>query len=184
VSRMSRYLIVTALLAALAAGCGGAGKNAAEQSSAGKAAAATSDGPDFALKDLDGNVVRLADLRGSVVIVDFWATWCPPCRLSLPHLQAISDEYGARGVKVVAIAMDDQGASVVRPYLAKNNLTFTVVLPDAQVDQAFGGVRGLPTTFIIGPDGKIFKKLVGFDPASTPQILLEAIKALKPELST
>lgn len=183
-SRQSRYLIFALLCAALAAGCGGAGKETAGQPPAGKAAAVASAGPDFTLKDLDGNVVRLADLRGSVVIVDFWATWCPPCRMSLPHLQAISNEYGGRGVKVVAIAMDDQGESVVRPFVAKNKLTFTVLLPDGQVDRAFGGVRSLPTTFVIGPDGKVFKKLVGFDPNSTPQTLVEAIKALKPELAS
>ena len=183
-SRISRYLIVATLFTVLAAGCGGAGKETADQNAAGKTDAAAPAGPDFALKDLDGNVVRLADLRGSVVIVDFWATWCPPCRLALPHLQAISNEYGGRGVKVVAIAMDDQGESVVRPFVAKNKLTFTVVLPDNQVDRAFGGVRALPTTFVIGPDGKIFKKLVGFDPNSTPQTLVEAIKMLKPELAS
>ncbi len=180
--RQSRCLIVAALCAALVAGCGGAGKENGDNGAAGKAAAAA--GPDFALKSLDGDVVRLADLRGSVVIVDFWATWCPPCRMALPHLQSISNEYGGRGVKIVAIAMDEQGESVVRPFVAKNNLTFTVVLPDGQVDRAFGGVRSLPTTFVIGPDGKIFKKLIGFDPNSTPQALVEAIKALKPELAS
>ncbi len=166
------------------AGCGGAGKETADQEPAGKTAAAAPAGPDFALKDLDGNVVRLADLRGSVVIVDFWATWCPPCRQALPHLQAISNEYGGRGVKIVAIAMDDQGESVVRPFVAKNKLTFTMVLPDGQVERAFGGIRSLPTTFVIGPDGKIFKKLVGFNPDTTPQTLIEAIRTLKPDLAS
>jgi peroxiredoxin len=183
VIRISRYLIVFALFMALAAGCGGSGKENTGRTPAGKTAEAAPAGPDFALKDLNGNVVRLADLRGSVVIVDFWATWCPPCRQSLPHLQAISNEYGGRGVKVVAIAMDNQGESVVRPFVAKNNLTFTVLLPDGQVDRAFGGVRSLPTTFVIGPDGMIFRKLVGFNPNETPQALVEAIKTLKPELA-
>ncbi|MHB8080423.1 MAG: TlpA disulfide reductase family protein [Candidatus Krumholzibacteriia bacterium] len=182
-SRQSRYLIVALLLAALLAGCGGGGKENAGAQPAGKAAAPAAAGPDFTLKDLNGNLVHLADLRGSVVIVDFWATWCPPCRMSLPHLQTISDEYGGRGVKVLAIAMDDQGESVVGPFVAKNKLTFTVLLPDGQVDRAFGGVRSLPTTFVIGPDGKIFKKLVGFDPNSTPQTLIEAIRTLKPDLA-
>jgi peroxiredoxin len=184
VSRIFRYLIVTALFMALVAGCGVAGKETADQKPAGKTAAAAPAGPDFALKDLNGDVVRLSDLRGSVVIVDFWATWCPPCRQALPHLQAISNEYGGRGVKIVAIAMDDQGESVVRPFVAKNKLTFTVLLPDAQVDRAFGGVRSLPTTFVIGPDGKIFRKLVGFNPNETPQALVEAIRTLKPELAS
>lgn len=183
-SRQSRYLVIALLLVALVAGCGRGGKEKNAGTATGQAAATAAAGPEFALKDLNGNVVRLADLRGEVVIVDFWATWCPPCRQSLPHLQSISDEFGGRGVKVLGIAMDDQGESVVRPFVAKHNLTFTVLLPDNQVDQTFGGVRALPTTFVIGPDGKIFKKLVGFDPNSTPQALLDAIKTLRPELAS
>ena len=167
-----RVLILVALGAAVAlGGCAREG----QKSPAGEPAAA----PDFNLTDLNGAPVRLADLRGSVVILDFWATWCPPCRLALPHLQELHNEYGGRGVEVVAVAMDDQGESVVRPFVAQNNITFRVALPDEAIQRAFGPIRGLPTTFVIGPDGRVFKKYLGYQ---APEVLLRDIQALKPEL--
>lgn len=168
-TRFSRLLILALALPALAAlalaGCG-ARKDA------------TPAAPDFNLTDLDGHAVRLADLAGKVVILDFWATWCPPCRMALPHLQELHDTYGA-DVAIVAVAMDDQGESVVRPFVASNRITFTVALPDEAIQKAFGPIRGLPTTFVIGPDGKLFKKYLGYQ---AKEVLLADIKALKPAL--
>lgn len=164
-------LMIIALLAL--GGCGAKKNDTAEAAPSGQAA-----GPDFNLTDLDGAPVRLADLAGKVVILDFWATWCPPCRMALPHLQEIHDTYG-ENVKIVAVAMDDQGEKVVRPFVAQNRLTFTIALPDQAIEKAFGPIRGLPTTVVIGPDGKVFKRFLGYQSKET---LLDAVKALKPEL--
>jgi thiol-disulfide isomerase/thioredoxin len=137
--------------------------------------------PEFALKGLKGEMVRLSELRGSVVIVDFWATWCGPCRVAMPHLQEIHETYGERGVTVVAIAMDQSGEKVVRPFVDKNRYGFKVVLPDGKVDRTFGGIYALPTTFIVAPDGTVYKKYVG-NPGK--EIILKDIYALKPELAS
>jgi thiol-disulfide isomerase/thioredoxin len=137
--------------------------------------------PDFALTDLNGHVVRLHELRGNVVLVDFWATWCGPCKLALPHLEEIHETYGDKGVTIVAIAMDQSGAKVVKPFVEKTKLGFKVVLPADDIDRKFGGILGLPTTFIIGPDGTVYKKYVGYQ---RKEVFLRDIMALKPELSS
>ena len=112
---MKHRIIALAAIALLALAVAGCGRQAGTPQSGGSAASGSLD---FALKDLAGNTVRLSDLRGQVVLVDFWATWCPPCRMELPHLQKLQETYGARGFRVVAIAMDEQGASVVQPFVA------------------------------------------------------------------
>jgi len=155
------FLALTVLL--LAAGCGGGDEAAADQTAAGAGAAAAEEPSyDFSLQDLSGNTLRLADLRGEVVVVDFWATWCPPCRKALPHLQELHEEFAGKGVRVVGIATDQQGAAIVAPFVEKNGLTFPIVLTDGKVDRDFGGVRGIPTTFVLDKQGKVVRKFVGY----------------------
>jgi thiol-disulfide isomerase/thioredoxin len=137
--------------------------------------------PDFALADLNGQVVRLSDLRGNVVLVDFWATWCGPCKAALPHLQEIHNMYGDKGVTIVAIAMDNSGAKIVRPFVDKQKLSFKVVLPSDEIDRKFGGIRGLPTTFIIAPDGTVYKRYMGYQ---RKEVFVRDIVHLKPELAS
>jgi cytochrome c biogenesis protein CcmG/thiol:disulfide interchange protein DsbE len=138
--------------------------------------------PDFQLADLlSGQDVQMSSLRGDVVIVDFWATWCAPCRMAIPHLQEIHNEFGDKGVTIVAIAMDAQGARVVRPFVQKNNISFTVVLKDDRVDRDYCGVFSLPTTFVIAPDGTVHKKYIGYRPKS---VFMDDIQALKPEIAS
>ena len=173
-------LLMTTLIALVAfAGCGGDAEtgDTAGAEAAAVAQTAVKKAPDFQLKDLDGNTVKLADLRGRVVLVDFWATWCPPCRKALPHLQEIHEEFDGQGVSVVGIATDRQGASVVAPFVEDNGLTFTVVLADGKVDRDFGGVRGIPTTLIIEPDGNVVGKFVGYQ---DKEIYREAILKAMP----
>lgn len=175
-----------AALLGLAGGCGERRQDTAEAPIAGgPAATSAAEVPagaelDFSLTALDGRTFRLSELRGQVVILDFWATWCGPCRMALPHLQDIHDRFGDKGVTIVAVAMDDGGERVVRPFVAKQGLRFPVVLPDDKVVKDFGPVRGLPTTVLIGPDGKIHRRYLGYQPPAT---LLKEIAALKPELA-
>lgn len=174
-------LPLLALCLLLAAGCGGEGDaNAGAAASGSAAAASAKPAPDFALQTLDGGTVRLSDLRGDVVLVDFWATWCPPCRKALPHLQELHEELGDSGLKVVGIATDQQGAKVVAPFVEENGLTFTVVLTDGKVDRDFGGIRGIPTTFVIDPQGRIVGKFVGYQ---DKQIYRDAVMSVLPDRS-
>jgi cytochrome c biogenesis protein CcmG/thiol:disulfide interchange protein DsbE len=117
---------------------------------------------DFDLIDINGEHVKLSDYKGKVVILDFWATWCPPCKKALPHLQEISSEYPGNGIKVIGVSVDRDGWDVVRPFMAEKNFDFTVVLGGEEIVKAYGGINSIPTTFIIGPDGVIGEKFVGY----------------------
>jgi len=159
-------LIVPLALVALvlaAAGCGER-ENATPAAGAGPAVGATRGAvaPDFALEMVDGGTLRLSELRGRAVLVDFWDTWCPPCRRALPHLQALQDEYGDR-LTVVGVAFGRDGRQAVSRFLADRGLTFANVFMDERYDtaRAYGGVQSLPTTFLIDPEGVIRQIWVG-----------------------
>jgi len=140
------------------------GMSVAASSVAGKPA------PALKLKDLDGKEVSLADLKGKVVFVNFWATWCDPCRVEIPWLIDMQAKYGPKGFTVVGVAMDDEGKSVVAPFVAKERfnvngqqlpMSYPIWLgTDAAADQ-FGGILGYPTSFLISRDGKQVEKFQG-----------------------
>ncbi len=124
--------------------------------------------------DLMGVPFDLTAYEGEVVILDFWATWCPPCRRAMPHLQEIHERHGDDGIHVVAVATDRQGAEIVAPFIEQNGYTFRVVPDDGTLATAFGGIASIPTTFIIGPDGEVKQKFVGYQEMD---VYLEAAKA-------
>lgn len=131
--------------------------------------------PSFELKDVDGNVVKLSDTKGSVVVLDFWATWCPPCREGLPHVAAAAAKYADKGVKVYAVNQQEDAATV-KAFLVKENLKVTALL-DLEGDAGTKyGVNGIPQTVIIGRDGVVRKVTVGLDP--DPSALDSAIDAV------
>ncbi len=117
-----------------------------------KAASAATATPVMSLKDLQGNDVTLADYRGKVVLVNFWATWCEPCRIEIPWLIEFQKKYGPRGFTVLGVAMDDEGKKVVEPYVQKEH--------DAAAEK-FGGLIGYPTSVLISRDGRQVKKILG-----------------------
>lgn len=118
--------------------------------------------PDFTLRRLDGGELQLSSLRGKAVIVDFWDTWCPPCRKAMPHLQELSETY-SDDLVVVGVAFGREGEAKVRSYIKDNGLTFEMVLfnNDPGLIRAFGGLQSIPTTFLIDADGIIREKWVG-----------------------
>ena len=135
--------------------------------------------PDFKLTGLDDKQVSLADLKGSVAVVDFWATWCPPCRASLPHLDETYQKFKGDGLKVYAINVGEEKQQV-QAFVEKTKLAVPVLLDsDSSVLQKYQG-SGIPETVVIGKDGRIRKVLVGFGEGSEDQIVA-AVKAAMAE---
>jgi peroxiredoxin len=126
----------------------------------GPPAAVHSVAPNFSLHDLDGKPLGLANYRGNVVLLNFWATWCAPCRDEIPHFVEFQDKYRKQGFQVIGISMDD-GPQPVREFYKEFKLNYPVALGTAQVAEAYGGVLGLPVTFLIGRDGGVAAKYVG-----------------------
>jgi peroxiredoxin len=116
--------------------------------------------PDFSLRTPEGRIVSLAELRGKVVVLNFWATWCRECRTEMPAFEALHRRFGARGLVVVGVNTRE-GATSAQDYARELRLTFPVVLdPDGRVTSLYG-VIGLPTTFLIGRDGRAVALAVG-----------------------
>ena len=146
----------------------------AEVSAAGlPPSAANGSAPAFSLTDIDGKKVSLADFKGKVVILDFWATWCPPCRKEIPDFITIQKEYADRGVQIVGVALDE--LPKVQAFARENGMTYPVLIGNDGVVAQYGGIEGIPTTFIIDRKGKIVERFEGFRPRST---FVEAITRL------
>ncbi len=118
--------------------------------------------PDFVLKDLEGKDVKLSDFKGKVMILDFWATWCPPCRKEIPHFKELYDKYKAQGLEIIGVALDQEGVSIVKPFAESNKINYICLIGNEKVVQDYGGIRGIPTTFVIDKNGNIYKKYIGY----------------------
>ncbi|MBT5872975.1 MAG: TlpA family protein disulfide reductase [Candidatus Latescibacteria bacterium] len=123
--------------------------------------------PDFALPDLENKTVKLSDFEGQVRIIDFWATWCPPCRKEIPHFQALHEQYGEDGLTIIGVSLDQNGAEAVIPFGEKMKMTYTSVIGNPDVAQAYGGIQYIPTTFIVDKSGHIYRKYVGYTDMAT-----------------
>ncbi len=116
--------------------------------------------PDFSLPDLTGNKLELSSYRGKIVVLDFWATWCDPCRDDIPHYVELQNKYGGQGLQIIGVSMDDE-PEPVRDFYRQFKMNYPVVMGTAQTGELYGGVLGLPIAFLIGSDGRISAKHIG-----------------------
>jgi peroxiredoxin len=118
--------------------------------------------PDFVLASLDGQEIRLSNYRGKVVILDFWATWCQPCRLELPHFIEMHNEFGDQGLEIIGVSLDRISSREVASFVKEWKIPYVIVMGTGEVVNSYGGIRGIPTTFVIDKSGKICRKYVGY----------------------
>lgn len=119
--------------------------------------------PDFALKDLSGRNISLSDHKGKVVLLEFWATWCPPCKASVPALIELNRKYGQKGLVVIGVSIDTDSDALekVKQFAAAHNINYPVLLADEVVQKAYD-ITSIPTTILIGKDGKVVDVYKGY----------------------
>ena len=128
------------------------------------------DAPTVSLKDVNDNDVKLQQYQGKVVLVNFWATWCAPCKSEIPLLIGLHDKYGSRGFEILGLSMDEDGKKAVQPFLDKERfdvggqkeaINYPIAFANDSIAEKFGGVIGLPTSLLITRDGKVIRRIVG-----------------------
>jgi len=117
--------------------------------------------PDFTLQSLDGKTVHLSDFRGKAILLNFWATWCEPCKVEMPWIVDLQKKYASQGLQVVGVAMDDASPEEITKFTQQMGVNYPVVIGKDEVADSYGGLPFLPTTFYIGRDGKIVDKVLG-----------------------
>jgi peroxiredoxin len=147
---LKTYLAAFVIILAVLSGCTNKGTP-----SGGNVAA------DFKLQDMNGNDVRLSDYRGKVVLLEFWATWCPPCRASIPGIEKIFETYKDKGLVVLAVSLDEGGWDSVKSFISSNRMTYTVLKGNDDVSASYQ-VRTIPMMLIVDKEGRISKRYLGF----------------------
>ncbi len=123
--------------------------------------------PSFALPDAaNGKVVKSDEYRGKALLVTFFATWCPPCRQEIPALKKLHEELGPKGFSVVALSVDEGGPKVVNKLIKQEKINYPVLMADRSTASDFGGIAGIPTSFLINKQGNVVKKYPGYVPHS------------------
>ena len=169
-------LLALSLIAGLLTGCATTKPSPGPQSGNSERETA----PDFSYIDKSGSTVKLSDLRGKVVLIDFWATWCGPCRMTIPHVEAIYEKYKDKGVVVIGINLDEGDVKNVQQFIQAQGMNYLVVRdPNSQVAGLYG-VNSIPRFFLIDKNGRIAKMFVGYDP-NMEDVLSKEIDALLKE---
>jgi peroxiredoxin len=131
--------------------------------------------PDFSLKDATGATVKLSDFKGKVVLLNFWATWCGPCKIEIPWFMDFQKTYKDRDFAVLGVSMDEDGWDAVKPYIEQHKMNYQVVIGDDQISQIFGSIDSLPTTLVIDREGRIASMHVGLVSKNTYQKEIELL---------
>jgi thiol-disulfide isomerase/thioredoxin len=138
--------------------------------------------PDFTLEQLNGGNLKLSDLRGKAVLLNFWATWCGPCKIETPWLVEMQNQYGNQGLQVIGVAMDNSGKDEISKFAKDMGVNYPVLLGKEAVGDEYGGVPALPESFFIGRDGKIVDRIIGLKGKAEIEDAIH--KALKTEAGT
>src|SRR6202045_2575629 len=117
--------------------------------------------PDFSLESLEGKTMRLSDFRGKAVLLNFWATWCGPCKIEMPWFVDFQKQYGSQGLQIVGVAMDDASKEDIGKFAKDMGVNYPILIGKEAVGDQYGGVPALPETFLIARDGKIVDKIIG-----------------------
>ncbi|MFZ0317558.1 MAG: TlpA disulfide reductase family protein [Candidatus Sulfotelmatobacter sp.] len=117
--------------------------------------------PDFTLESLDGKTMKLSDFRGKAVLLNFWATWCGPCKIEMPWFVELQNQYAAQGFQIVGVAMDDASKEDIGKFAKDMGVNYPILIGKESVGDQYGGVPALPESFLIGRDGKIVDKIIG-----------------------
>jgi len=118
--------------------------------------------PNFTLKTAEGQTVELNKLQGKIVVINFWATWCGPCRAEIPGMLEVYGKYRDRGMEIVGVSLDRGGWTDVSPFVKKMKISYPVVVGDGPLTEAYGGIDAIPTTFIVDRKGNIINRHVGY----------------------
>jgi cytochrome c biogenesis protein CcmG/thiol:disulfide interchange protein DsbE len=194
IKKIAALMVAVLALSLVFAGCGGGTEQpsgeteetAAEATETATMPSATATGvgtepgqtpPEFVLPDLSGNDVTLADYRGSVVVLDLWATWCPPCRQEIPFLMSLYEEYKDQGLVVVGIGLDQGGAAALAPFVEANEVTYPILVGNQEISLRYR-VSSIPMTLMIDRDGLVASKHVGFAPSIGGQMRAEVEELL------
>jgi peroxiredoxin len=181
---MKQTLLVSIPLfsALLLAGCGKPAASDAAAKPAAPAAAAPmaalpklGAAPAWKLKDIDGKDVAFEQFKGKVVVIDFWATWCGPCRVEIPGYVEMQKKHGAEGLVIVGVSLDQAGPEVVKAFAAKYGINYPLVMADEAIQTKFGGIEAIPTTFLIDRDGQIRDRKVGAEESESYEKKVAAV---------
>ncbi|MBI5789517.1 MAG: TlpA family protein disulfide reductase [Candidatus Schekmanbacteria bacterium] len=168
VNKISRFFPIVMILSILT-GCSksekGAEQKIAKEPGVTRQILAQNFAPDFTVTDLNGKKVSSSEFKGKILILNFWATWCPACRMEIPHLNELQRGYNTQGLTVLGVSLDRDGAKAVRYFQSKVKMDYPVVMGDEKITVDYlGYYNALPTSFIISPDWKIYRKYLGFVP--------------------
>ena len=167
-SKRILWVVAGTLALMMAFGCS---RSTSEKGAAAKAPAGDgsigSQAAEFALTDLSGKTVHLSDFKGRVVIVDFWATWCGPCRMEIPDFVRLQSKYREKGLAIVGLSMDADGEKSVKPFADEHDINYTMLIANDETAKSYGGIQAIPTTFVIDRQGKIVQKFLGAMSAKT-----------------
>jgi peroxiredoxin len=133
--------------------------------------------PDFTVRTLNAGKVSLSDLRGRVVLVNFWATWCPPCRLEIPGFERVYQEYEGKGFTVVGLSTDEAGPGVVSSFIQQNGVTYPIGMATEEMRRLYGGVDALPESFLLDRTGHVRKMVEGIFSEATLRRELDQLLA-------